>query len=91
MGGTSNVVIVVDCSRSLLDRRLLCVIYMFAPHGQSPAFLHSGDSTVPGIGGSMLIVLIYLITQMHALKEFSVATIASNGAPGGAAGALKAS
>eukprot|EP00752_Nemacystus_decipiens_P008508 g7598.t1 len=28
--------------------------------------------------------------QVHGIKEFSVATIASNGAPGGAAGALKA-
>lgn len=27
--------------------------------------------------------------QVHGMKEFSVATIASNGAPGGAAGALK--
>lgn len=28
-------------------------------------------------------------SQVHGMKEFSVATIASNGAPGGAAGALK--
>lgn len=30
-----------------------------------------------------------LFSQVHGMKEFSVATIASNGAPGGAAGALK--
>lgn len=29
------------------------------------------------------------LTKVHGVKEFSVATIASNGAPGGAAGALK--
>ncbi len=31
----------------------------------------------------------FFLQQVHGLKEFSVATIASNGAPGGAAGALK--
>lgn len=36
-----------------------------------------------------IVVLFCFFSQVHGMKEFSVATIASNGAPGGAAGALK--
>lgn len=58
---------------------------------ETPAFQHYCDATMPGIGTFMLMAVLCHIIQMHSLKEFSVATIASNGAPGGAAGALKAS
>ncbi|CAM9158468.1 unnamed protein product, partial [Scytosiphon promiscuus] len=48
-----------------------------------------GDAIGFWSGGKDGLVKFY-DTRVHGIKEFSVATIASNGAPGGAAGALKA-